>query len=501
MKKIFYISILIAFVCIAQKSDAQPYKTVFNPYTNAFDYVQESSGVSESRQIIAGIGLEGGGDLSADRTIDISNTTVTPGDYTSANISVNAQGQITAATNGAGGGDMYTSVYDPNGDACQIACEAFQVNVTSPITGGGTLALPSMTIGMATSGVTPGSYTSADITVDSFGRVTAATANVLIADGTATQNTLFWNGSAWVENTVLRVDAPSNAIGINIDPTRTLHIYTTGTTAFRAEKNDGAAFNLELANTDRTWNFGLNSAEAFVVRDVTGGANVLTFLAGTPASSIVVDTDGDVGFGVSNPLNKLDFISTAGPQMRSRYSGSVYSTFETDSTGILEIRTTGSNIISGKNLIIGRGLFNIDYTLSFNGFNDDATFTWVEDQSRLDLDRTFDFQDEYISSYISPAALSADQDDWNPTGLASARIIRIDTTTNVDINGIAKQANKKIHLINISTNNIRLLHEQLTSTTVNRFALPGTLTLTENDSCIIWHDPIANRWRLMGTTS
>lgn len=113
------------------------------------------------------------------------------------------------------------------------------------------------------------------------------------------------------------------------------------------------------------------------------------------------------------------------------------------------------------------------------------------------------FQDFALSGDISPAQITANQDDYNPTGLADASVLRLSTDASRNITSIAGGADGRVLLIlNVGSFNIVLKDDDgATGTAGNRFAFSGDVTLAGDQGAIIWYDSTSSRWRIFATSA
>jgi hypothetical protein len=179
--------------------------------------------VDTTRTVLTGTGLSGGGDLSANRTLVLANTAVTPASYTLASITVDAQGRLTAASSGSIPATTWGSITGTLSSQTDLntalGLKADKTIIISPgtgMTGGGDLSA-NRTITLANTAVTAGSYTYGSFTVDAQGRLTAASSGATPVAAVASTNTAVvkFNGTAGqVQNSGVLIDASNNVTGV-----------------------------------------------------------------------------------------------------------------------------------------------------------------------------------------------------------------------------------------------------------------------------------------------
>lgn len=97
---------------------------------------------------------------------------------------------------------------------------------------------------------------------------------------------------------------------------------------------------------------------------------------------------------------------------------------------------------------------------------------------------------------LTPAQITADQNDYDPAGWASAQVLRVDTDKLRAITGLRATREGDIRtIVNVGAQPLHLPHEHTGSAAANRLDLGSDLYLMPKECAILYRDAIASRWR------
>lgn len=101
-----------------------------------------------------------------------------------------------------------------------------------------------------------------------------------------------------------------------------------------------------------------------------------------------------------------------------------------------------------------------------------------------------------ITGDISPPTISSNQNNYNPTGLSSASILRLSSDASRTISGLSGGTDGRIlKLMNVGTFPVVLINQSTDSIAANRFAIGSNITLGADQTVALVYDLTSQRWR------
>lgn len=102
------------------------------------------------------------------------------------------------------------------------------------------------------------------------------------------------------------------------------------------------------------------------------------------------------------------------------------------------------------------------------------------------------------SGVISPAQITATQNDYAPANFATASKVRVSTDAARALTGLAGGvAGRRVEFLNIGTQPLIVSNENTSSVAANRFAIGADTVIPPGASAIFWYDGTSSRWRAL----
>lgn len=106
------------------------------------------------------------------------------------------------------------------------------------------------------------------------------------------------------------------------------------------------------------------------------------------------------------------------------------------------------------------------------------------------------------SATITPAQITANTNDYAPSGIHVAALVRLSTDASRNLTGLTEGAlGRMLFLHNVGAQPLVFKNQDAGSAAANRFAFGFDLTLGADQCCILHYDNTATRWRLLGTSA